>query len=343
MERIFGLIFILSFTQNLSAQTATSSKDSINLFYDSLFKTLKSDYLYKDDVDWSQLENESKSNLNQYTNFKSSLAYSTVIFDKIKGTHCNLFYGDTAVTATYPMPTENDFSEQFLMKFSSNPSFEVKVIDDQYGYILIPGLNFEDVSPESIHNFAQPMYDQIADLKLKYDLKGWVVDLRFNVGGNSYPMLLALYDLLGDNVVAGGLDLNKKLSNKIRLDRGKYIDNEEVISYIKPKGKRMDHLKVAIITGIITASSGEIVAMSFKGRTNTLFIGEPTFGFTTGNEKKDLPFGAFMAITVAQDCDRNGNMYDKIQPDILVSKQDNFDDLSLDKNIQEAINWMNQK
>lgn len=343
MKRILGLIFILSLTINLNAQTILTSKDSINVFYDTLFQILKSDYLHKNDVDWTKVELDMKTTLKQYNDFKSSLAQTTILFDKIKGTHCQLYYKDTVVIATLPSLTENDFNEQFLKKLATNPSFEVKIIDNNYGYILMPGLHFEDASPGNIHKIAQPMYDQIVELKTKNKLKGWIIDLRFNDGGNIYPMLLALYDLLGDNIVFGGLDINKKLTNQIKLEKGKYIDNKEEISYINPKGKKNDKLKVALITSIITASSGEITAMSFKGRKKTLFIGEPTYGFTTGNDKRNLPFGSYMAITVAYDCDKNGIFYDKIIPDISVSKQDNFDNLLLDKNIQEAIKWLNKK
>ena len=83
--------------------------------------------------------------------------------------------------------------------------------------------------------------------------------------------------------------------------------------------------------------------MSFIGRKKSIIIGEPTYGFTTTNDKKDLPFGAYMAFMVAYDCDRNGLFYQKIVPQISVSKQDNFDNLLLDKNLQEAIKWMNKK
>lgn len=330
-------------TFNLNAQTTLTSRDSINVFYDSLIKTLKSEYLYKDKVNWTAVELETKSILIQYSDFRSSLAQTTVLFDKIQGTHCQLFYGDTVITATVKQPTENDFNEQWLKKYISNPSFEVKVIDNKYGYILMSSLNFEDISSENIHKIAQPMYDQIADIKTKNKLKGWIIDLRFTTGGNSYPVLLALYDLLGDNRVFGGLDINKKLIDTVKLENGKYINNEKTISYITPKGKKNDKSKVAVLTGIMTASLGEITAMSFKGRKNTLFIGEPTYGFTTGNDKRNLPFDAYMAITVTYDCDRNERFYDRIIPDISVSKQDNFDNLLLDRNIQEAIKWMNKK
>ena len=66
-------------------------------------------------------------------------------------------------------------------------------------------------------------------------------------------------------------------------------------------------------------------------------------GRTTTNDKRLLPFGAYMALTIGYDCDRNGVFYDKIVPDILLSKQDNFDNLLLDKNIQEAIKFITKE
>ncbi|SHF99717.1 hypothetical protein [Chryseobacterium vrystaatense] len=40
---------------------------------------------------------------------------------------------------------------------------------------------------------------------------------------------------------------------------------------------------------------------------------------------------------------RNGNYYEHIIPDITVSKQDNFNDLLADKNVQEAISFISKK
>lgn len=235
-------------------------------------------------------------------------------------------FEDTIYTPTYSRQSENDFSEQWIKKYVTNPTFEVKLIDEKYGYILMPGMNYEDISAENIHNIAQPMYDRISALKNNNKLAGWIIDLRFNTGGNSYQMLLALYDLLGDNIIWGETNKDKKLINKVKLEHGKYFQNDKVISYITPNGQRLDKSKVALITGIITASSGEIAAISFKGRENTLFVGEATNGSTTTNDKRDLPFGAYMALTTGYHCDRNEKFYSKIIPDIVISKQDNFDE-----------------
>ena len=343
MRKIIGLIFILSLTLNLNAQTNLTSKDSITVFYDSLFNILKSDYLYKKDFNWTTLENETRNNLKQFSDFKGSLAQTTVLFDKIKATHCQIFYNNTAYTATSNGPTEKDFNEQWINKYVTNPSFEVKVIDNKYGYILMPGMNFTDISAENIQKLAQPMYDQIAKIKNSKKLQGWIIDLRFNIGGNCHPMLLALYDFLGDNMVYGSLNINKKLFVSVKMKNGKYFENEEYISKIIPKGNKMTKNKVAVIIGKATGSSGEITAMSFKGRKNTIFIGEPTGGATTTNVDRNLPFGIIMALTVGYDCDRNKIGYERIVPDIVTSKQDNFENLLEDKNIQEAMKWINKK
>lgn len=233
--------------------------------------------------------------------------------------------------------------EQWIKKYAAKPEFEVKVLDGKFGYILIPSIKFNDLSSESVHKVAQHLYDKIAQIKTNNKLEGWILDLRFNTGGHSSPMLLALYDLLGDNTIWETLNVDKKPDSIVKLDKGKYKDNSKESSYINPEGQLIDNAKVAVITGLLTASAGEVTALAFKGRANTIFIGEKTFGKTTSNMLVDLPFGAIMPLSIGYDADRNGNYYKQITPDIAISKQDNFDDLLQDKNIQEAINFFQKK
>lgn len=98
----------------------------------------------------------------------------------------------------------------------------------------------------------------------------------------------------------------KKQIVKTKLKNGKYISNSKKVSYIKSKGELLDKTKVAIITGIATGSSGEVTALAFKSRDNTVFIGENTYGATTANSIRNLPFVDYMALTMGYDSDRNG-------------------------------------
>ena len=187
------------------------------------------------------------------------------------------------------------------------------------------------------------MYDEIAKIKNTNNIKGWIIDLRFNLGGNCKPMLLGLYDFLGDNQIWGTLDLNKEWTNKVTLEKGNYLSNSKKVSYIKPSGDLLDRSKVVLLMNRATGSSGEVVALAFKERPNTIFIGENTYGATTSNIKVELPFDAYMALTIGFDGDRNGKFYKTIAPDVAVNRKDNFDNLLEDGNIQEAIKFISNE
>lgn len=340
MKFIAGIIFALAFTLNLNAQKLATSQDSIRVFYDRIFTVMKKGYLYKENVNWKEIEPKVRENLTHYSTFKSSLKEVATLFDFAKADHGKVYYNKASFSGNFPGPTIKDFTDQWVKKYATKPAFEVKILDNEIGYILMPGIMFEDSSSKNIHNIAQPMYDEINTIKSSKNIKGWIIDLRFNTGGNCEPMILALYDFLGNNDVWGVLDQNKKKMSSIKLSDGNYINNSKKSSYITAKGTLLDKTKVAVITNLATGSSGEVTALAFKERETTIFIGEKTNGKTTSNMIVDLPFKAYMTLTIGLDCDRNGNFYEQIVPDITVSKQDNFDDLLLDKNIQEGIKFI---
>lgn len=342
MTQFLGLIGVFCLTININAQKIKTSQDSTKVFYNQLFKSLEVAYLHKKDFDWKKLKAETFQNVNPAKDFKSSLKEVMVLFEKIGADHSKVTYQGKNYGPSVEISWEN-FSKQWMAKFASKPQFETKVLDEKYGYILMPNISFDDFSLENVHKIAQPLYDKIVELKTNNKLDGWILDLRFNTGGNSAPMLLALYDLLGDNVVWGTLDGDKKRISSTKLNKGVYDQGEKKPSYIKPSGQLMDKSKVAVLIGGLTASSGEVTALAFKGRPNTIFIGEKTLGKTTSNMVVTLPFDARMPLSIGYDCDRNGIYYEQIIPDIAVSKQDNFDDLLQDKNILEAIQFFTKK
>ncbi|SKB38547.1 Peptidase family S41 [Chryseobacterium balustinum] len=342
MNKLLGFICVFCLTININAQKIKTSQDSTKVFYDKVFKSLEVAYLHKKDFNWKKLKAETFENLETAKDFKSSLKEVKILLEKIGADHSKVMYQGKNYGPAVEISWEN-FSDQWMTKFASKPQFEAKILDEKYVYILMPNISFEDFSSENVHRIAQPLYDKLAELKTNNKLEGWIVDLRLNTGGNSAPMLLALYDLLGDNVVWGTLDADKKLINSTKLNKGVYDQGEKKPSYIKPSGGLADKSKVAVIIGGLTASSGEVTALAFKGRSNTIFIGEKTLGKTTSNMVVTLPFDARMPLSIGYDCDRNGNYYEQIIPDITVSKQDNFDDLLQDRNIQEAIQFFTKK
>jgi hypothetical protein len=336
------ILLVAGLPVRLEAQKAKNSQDSTGIFYRELFSALKKSYLHRNAVDWKSVESETMKSVSESESFNASLNEIEALFRKINAAHGTVFKGGKRYSLPAGIPQKEKLSEQWKKKYNSGPGFEVRLIDGKYGYILMPKINISDNRPDALHQAAQPLYDQIADLQQKSSPEGWIIDLRFNTGGNAGPMLLSLSHFLGNNTVWSSLDLNKVPVTTYSLSDGVYKMDSKKLGAIRPGGKTMEHVKVAVITGLLTASSGEVTALAFKGRPDTVFIGEPTLGYTTGNMLVKLPFGFEMALTTSYNGDRNGNYHERIIPDIPVQAQDNFDNLSEDPNILEAVKFFNR-
>src|SRR5690606_30018495 len=100
-------------------------------------------------------------------------------------------------------------------------------------------------------------------------------------------------------------------------------------------------IKVAVLLSPLTEDASEKLAIALKGRKNTIFIGEETYGLATDNTIFRID-GHFLVLAVNYSEDRTGNVYQgSVKPDIEVIEGDNFSDLSRDKKILEALKWFN--
>lgn len=75
---------------------------------------------------------------------------------------------------------------------------------------------------------------------------------------------------------------------------------------------------VAVLVGPTTASSGEAVAIAFRGRSLTRLFGATTRGLTTSNRVFPLSDGSLLNLTTAAFADRMGTQYENgVTPDEL--------------------------
>lgn len=168
----------------------------------------------------------------------------------------------------------------------------------------------------------------------KDNLKGWIVDLRGNFGGDMLPMLLGTGPILGDGIL-GYTAYPDGQMHSWNYEKGRfYYDNAEDATI---KAKEYYQLKkpnpfVAVLTDTLTASSGEALTVAFKGRERTKSFGYKTYGVSTSNEKFVLSDGSNMLITVAVFADRNKKHYGhSVAPDKVVAPE---------KALLEAIAWL---
>ena len=116
--------------------------------------------------------------------------------------------------------------------------------------------------------------------------------------------------------------------------------NHKENNAIKVAATPKPNIPVALISGILTNSAGEFVILGFRGRKNTVVIGEESHGSTTANDLYEMPFGIKAAITESYGTDRSAKFTKTIIPDIEVVKETNFEDLLKDKNIIEAMKFI---
>lgn len=208
------------------------------------------------------------------------------------------------------------------------PSYE---LIDSCGYILVPP--FHGGNPKHMLAYADTLQWAIQRL---YDsgVKGWVIDLTQNTGGNMAPMIAGLGPLFSEEKLGALIDVNGK-SNAWYYEGGRHFwddDSGWTVSVPTPLPVR---LPIAVLTGSQTGSSGEAVTVSFIGNEKTKSFGQPTWGLTTGNGSFVMKDGSqiFLASTIM--ADRNGIEYrSSIKPDYPADSADSK------KRITSAVQWI---
>lgn len=178
---------------------------------------------------------------------------------------------------------------------------------------------------------------------------GWIVDLRGNGGGNIFPMLGGIGALLGEGDASFAIDADERKTAffykngqaGLREPDGK----ETIITKILGETHKVKkQLPVAVLIDKGTASSGEGIAIAFRGRGQTRFFGTPTYGISTSNEGFMLEDGANIVLTTGVSADKNGKKYfSGITPDEQIDGGDKILDSENDPVIKAALNWLIKK
>jgi C-terminal processing protease CtpA/Prc len=196
----------------------------------------------------------------------------------------------------------------FVAGAVQNPPPAVKALLDRVGYISVPGYSGAEL--QSMQVYARRTHELLVATAPAVEC-GWVVDLRQNTGGNMWPMLGGLKPFLGD----AGLGAFESRSGKGApwiAGQGIFIDPPATLAALEKSW-------VAVLTGPRTASSGEAVTISFRGRPRTRSFGQNTAGLSTANSTLRLPDGSMLLLTTAIEVDRNGNRYsDVVTPDEVI-------------------------
>lgn len=153
------------------------------------------------------------------------------------------------------------------------------------------------------------------------DIRGVVIDLRDNTGGNMYPMISAVHRFIGDDDI-----LRFRTRKRTQWIELPYVLQGTGIS-------RMERIEcpVALLVNEWTASSGEATLLCFRGLDYVRVFGCPTAGYASANMPFPLPDGSMLVLTTGCDVARTGEVFcdDPIEVDVYTETP-----------LEDAVEWI---
>lgn len=291
------------------------------LKYINQFKNIvKKNSIFKDKIDWSSLDNNLQKLSGGMVTEEDTAPAIQHIIKVLRAAGDNHSFVDN-----------KQYAEEKKSTKSSPIEPEYKLLDQKIGYIMVPA--FSSLNKEVGNAFAEKIQGMIKKLDSENILKGWIVDLRSNTGGNMYPMITGLGPLTGEGALGYFAKDGKSKSAWKYKDGSMYS-----VSVSKPYTLHDQNPKIAVLIGTMTASSGEATTISFIGKKNVKTFGQPSAGLTSANQGYELSDGRTLYLAVSYEMDRTGKEYKEgIQPDIMITPSE---DKNADAVLQKATEWI---
>lgn len=318
-----------------------TSYAQIPVSIDSIYSFIKQNSIYSNSVDWQFVNKEFKARLQIAKTDIDSIKSLVYVFEQLNDYHSSITYNGRQFSN---YPTFDDSSLKYLIPLVnlSNQKmgiFKTSIIEGRYLYLQVPGVK---AWGENVALYAKMLSDSLC-MNYSSAIKGIVIDLRLNDGGQFGSMASGLALLLGENYIGAGVDVDNKVKYRFTIsNHNLYINNNPITSITHSCNYTLSKIPVALLIGPNTRSSGSILAISFKGRKKTFFAGEPTAnGYSTGNDYFTYSGNLSLNLSTTFSNDRNEIVYKtSVKPDVIIKGPDNFDNPALDKKVKIALKWL---
>ena len=329
LSAIFALFFHISAFGQVS--------ESLKVYLDGAVSHAQNNSLYREKVDWDLLKKEAYSQVKDAKTVEDLTPALRNILSKLEDSHGKFIYKNKMIAYWFGEPTVNQKkidSKVWSEIQSGKYSFKSTLLENKVGYLRISGLPMGDnvKMSEEIRNAVCSLKNQKA--------KHWIVDLRYNGGGNMYPMMEGLGSLIGDGIVGKVADYKGNTLSTWTIKDADFYYDSYLAADLPNNCKFEKSPKVAVLISQYTASSGEAVAVAFKGRPNTKFFGLDTAGLVTVTDWTPINTDLFASISVGYYADRNGKVYRNfVEPDEKIEVV-LTEEVKRDEALQKAIAWL---
>ena len=335
-------IFILAIAlrpSTSSAQSINLKNDSAHLLLDTVLSFTKHNSLYRNKVDWKKVEDSVKLTAANAVTVKDVIPSVKLLYKLLGDHHGFITYGNKSYGwRGNDKPIDSAIHQVLLKKIKTEYTLMPQMLKKGYGYLLVPDNN--PTHPGDVNKIARQIQDSLIKLEPQ-KLKGLIIDLRLNPGGDMWAMIGGLITLFEPGKLGAFVFPVTNTEEVWGVKNNMVYDGRDTAYIQKQLAKSLYNLKVVVLIGPYTRSSGEATAISFKGRKNTWFIGENSGGYTTSNNSFQFTneIGFFLATSV--EADRNGHVYlDNVQPDQEIIGGDDFDDLKKDEKVIAGLKWL---
>jgi C-terminal processing protease CtpA/Prc len=298
-------------------QTSKSVKKHLK----QVVKIVKKKSLYSDSLNWKKIENEIIAESKKIQTIEQCTVVTNYLISELRkvGDNHSFFLKNEKVRKI--ASANNDIKEP-----------TGKYLGNNIGYVYVPGIL--SINHSVCVDFAYKIQNIIHSIDT-LNVNGWIIDLRENRGGNMYPMIAGLGPLVGEGVLGYFIGKNESYKSAWTYYKGQ-------VGYIKVETPYVlinKNIKIAVLIGEKTSSSGEMTTISFIGKNNTKLFGQPSGGYTTANQGFKLSDGSYLYLATSYVADRNAKKYlSKIIPDITVERDSTFDNC-----IEIASKWLMEK
>jgi carboxyl-terminal processing protease len=291
-------------------------------------------------IDWDSVYTVYRPQITPTTSDRQLFNILSTIVYGINDMHVSLYtplgdvYWKSMIPGSYPSRRIINACKYVQCGAPQNSLIEYRTCQNtDIGYMIIPTFSGQG---EGL-TIADPRYIVIDEILSQWkDMKGIVIDVRWNSGGNS----------INAETVAGRFaDQSRVYSyRRQKIGSGKEDVSSWKSSAIEPKGSYQFLKPVVVLTSRATSSSAEMFVMAMQVLPNVTIVGDTTGGGVGNPIFRELPNGWTYRLSTEIEADAQGRIIEGVGvfPDVPVLTTPADSANGIDRILEKGIDIINK-